>query len=615
MSYVLGIDVGPPARPRPSRGRARTTSSPSTSATAGAASHRAAPRRRRQPGRRRGGRAVGRRRARAGRPRVPGPDRRRRPDAAGGRAVGAGGADGVAGALGRGPGRRARGRPGGRDRGHAPRHLGRRPHRAAGRRAGRAGPRRHLPDRRRAPPSGTPGRRRTTRRTSPRPRRAAPRSPCWPATSRRSAPTTSPHAWPRSPGSRGCRRPGRTATRTTARPPRCPHRAPTTRAAGRPAAPRPDDGDGAGPSRRVAGDGRGAGRPAAGSTARGAHAATRRVEESGRPRRLASTTSRADEDLRPRSGRSEQATRGAERRRVDPVDDARATDDLLAALGGFTGTLGATNTAGLLSGYTPPSGLALSATGSRATALIVETDEPLALPPQRNGSGRWVAVRTTRRPTSASRTRRRHRPSSGSAARPRWSASAGPRRRWPWCRRCSSGRRRARRTARSAGPRPWFPRSPRPPDRPRSSRRPRHSRPPTGRGRRRSHPAGRRALAVGRGDDAHPDRVGGSECVRDDLHATVGVGIDRTPVDHHDDQEAGGRLRHASGRSGSGGRTARYAHRYAQCRHARRARSGFRNGPFRSSPDGIRTRATALRGRRPRPLDDGAAAVHVCREH
>jgi hypothetical protein len=31
-------------------------------------------------------------------------------------------------------------------------------------------------------------------------------------------------------------------------------------------------------------------------------------------------------------------------------------------------------------------------------------------------------------------------------------------------------------------------------------------------------------------------------------------------------------------------------------------------GPFGSSPDGIRTRATALRGRRPRPLDDGATA-------
>ena len=80
------------------------------------------------------------------------------------------------------------------------------------------------------------------------------------------------------------------------------------------------------------------------------------------------------------------------RTEADPADDAGADDDLLAALGGFTGTLGATNTAGLLSGYTPPSGLGLSATGSRATALIVETDEPLALPVQRNGSGRWVAV-------------------------------------------------------------------------------------------------------------------------------------------------------------------------------------------------------------------------------
>ena len=37
-------------------------------------------------------------------------------------------------------------------------------------------------------------------------------------------------------------------------------------------------------------------------------------------------------------------------------------------------------------------------------------------------------------------------------------------------------------------------------------------------------------------------------------------------------------------------------------------------GPSRSSPDGIRTRATALRGRRPRPLDDGAAAIHMYRE-
>ncbi|MBL8926658.1 MAG: hypothetical protein JNM77_10505 [Pseudonocardia sp.] len=81
------------------------------------------------------------------------------------------------------------------------------------------------------------------------------------------------------------------------------------------------------------------------------------------------------------------------RTEADPVvDRAGAADALLAALGGFTGTLGATNTAGLLSGYTPPSGLALSATGSGATALIVETDEPLAPPAQRNGSGRRVAL-------------------------------------------------------------------------------------------------------------------------------------------------------------------------------------------------------------------------------
>ena len=75
------------------------------------------------------------------------------------------------------------------------------------------------------------GRRRARR---VRPRRAARRSPCWPATSRRSAPTMSPHAWRRSPGTRGSRPRGRATTRTSARPPRCPHPAPTTRATGRP---------------------------------------------------------------------------------------------------------------------------------------------------------------------------------------------------------------------------------------------------------------------------------------------------------------------------------------------------------------------------------------------
>ena len=85
----------------------------------------------------------------------------------------------------------------------------------------------------------------------------------------------------------------------------------------------------------------------------------------------------------------------------DPVDGSGAhraggstttdepEDALLAALGGFTGTLGATNTAGLLSGYTPPSGLA---TTGQATALVTEAGEQLALPTQRSGSGRWAAV-------------------------------------------------------------------------------------------------------------------------------------------------------------------------------------------------------------------------------
>ena len=123
------------------------------------------------------------------------------------------------------------------------------------------------------------------------------------------------------------------------------------------------------------------------------------VEGSGAHTAIASSTSTAEDDPLPEGSaaveRSEADPVGAGTYRADgstTVDDARAADDLLAALGGFTGTLGATNTAGLLSGYTPPSGLALSATGSRATALIVETDEPLAVPLQRNGSGRWVTV-------------------------------------------------------------------------------------------------------------------------------------------------------------------------------------------------------------------------------
>ena len=129
-----------------------------------------------------------------------------------------------------------------------------------------------------------------------------------------------------------------------------------------------------------------------------ADAGERRVEGSGAHEApVEGSGGHAVGDARTRGHDGSTETSGARaalnRTEADPVvDDAGAADDLLAALGGFTGTLGATNTAGLLSGYTPPSGLALSATGSRATALIVETDEPLALPAQRNGSGRWVAV-------------------------------------------------------------------------------------------------------------------------------------------------------------------------------------------------------------------------------
>ena len=100
-----------------------------------------------------------------------------------------------------------------------------------------------------------------------------------------------------------------------------------------------------------------------------------------------------------RSGRGDRAE--GDRAEGDPVDGSGAhraggstttdepEDALLAALGGFTGTLGATNTAGLLSGYTPPSGLA---TTGQATALVTDAGELLALPTQRSGSGRWAAV-------------------------------------------------------------------------------------------------------------------------------------------------------------------------------------------------------------------------------
>ncbi len=73
-----------------------------------------------------------------------------------------------------------------------------------------------------------------------------------------------------------------------------------------------------------------------------------------------------------------------------------ATTNLLADLAGFTGGMGATNTAGLLSGYTPPRGTPAAWDGatSRATgtATATATGGAVALPSQRSGSGRWDAV-------------------------------------------------------------------------------------------------------------------------------------------------------------------------------------------------------------------------------
>ena len=68
-----------------------------------------------------------------------------------------------------------------------------------------------------------------------------------------------------------------------------------------------------------------------------------------------------------------------------------ATAHLLADLVGFTGGMGATNTAGLLSGYTPPHGTP-SAWSATPLATATAVDDPVALPDQRSGSGRWGAV-------------------------------------------------------------------------------------------------------------------------------------------------------------------------------------------------------------------------------
>jgi hypothetical protein len=73
-----------------------------------------------------------------------------------------------------------------------------------------------------------------------------------------------------------------------------------------------------------------------------------------------------------------------------------ATTNLLADLAGFTGGMGATNTAGLLSGYTPPRGAPTAWVGDRpaprSTGTATATGGAVALPSQRSGSGRWDTV-------------------------------------------------------------------------------------------------------------------------------------------------------------------------------------------------------------------------------
>jgi hypothetical protein len=71
----------------------------------------------------------------------------------------------------------------------------------------------------------------------------------------------------------------------------------------------------------------------------------------------------------------------------------------VADLVGFTGGMGATNTAGLLSGYTPPHGTPALWSGGHAgqagaapAGTTTPTGGPVALPAQRSGSGRWAAV-------------------------------------------------------------------------------------------------------------------------------------------------------------------------------------------------------------------------------
>ena len=85
---------------------------------------------------------------------------------------------------------------------------------------------------------------------------------------------------------------------------------------------------------------------------------------------------------------------------TDGPDPDPATRNLIAELVGFTGGMGATNTAGLLSGYTPPHGMPAAWSGGPVAVAPAETatatGRAVALPSQRSGSGRWSAVAPAR---------------------------------------------------------------------------------------------------------------------------------------------------------------------------------------------------------------------------
>ena len=232
------------------------------------------------------------------------------------------------------------------------------------------------------------------------PRRAARRSPCLPVdveAERTDDVAARMAALARFPGIPAARTGD---ARTTAHPPRCRHPHPRLGATGRPVTRRLPTGHG--PSRRAT-SGRGPvrTRPRRGS---GGHPVAMRAP--GGRRRRPEHMQREPDRGGPRAHRRRRGRR----------------------------TICSRRSAGSPAPWAPPTpraccrgtrrrpGWRLSATGSRATALtVVETDEPLALPAQRNGSGRWAAVSDDEEADERERrTRRRHRPSSGSAARPRW---------------------------------------------------------------------------------------------------------------------------------------------------------------------------------------------------